>query len=68
MVQVEQLEQVRFEASRLKRKSKATAVTLACILQQANHINSIGGYLRPLTRKVTEGKFTDQRRRVLRSA
>ena len=38
-------------------EGKNAAVTLACILQQANHISSTGGYLRPLTRKATEGEL-----------
>ena len=34
------------------------AVTLACILERAGHINSPGGYLRDLTTKARRGEFS----------
>lgn len=33
------------------------AVSIACILERAEHINSAGGYLRDLTRKAARGEF-----------
>jgi len=34
------------------------AVTIACILERAGHINSAGGYLRNLTSKARQGEFS----------
>ncbi|WP_027998891.1 plasmid replication protein RepC [Sinorhizobium arboris] len=34
------------------------AVAIACILERAGHINSAGGYLRDLTAKARQGKFS----------
>jgi replication initiation protein RepC len=34
------------------------AVTIACILERAGHINSAGGYLRDLTSKTERGEFS----------
>ena len=34
------------------------AVTVACILERAGHINSAGGYLRDLTARARRGEFT----------
>jgi replication initiation protein RepC len=34
------------------------AVSMACILERAEHINSPGGYLRDLTRKAKSGEFS----------
>ncbi|MCJ8521752.1 replication initiation protein RepC [Pseudorhizobium tarimense] len=34
------------------------AVTMACILERAGHINSAGGYLRDLTSKAQRGEFS----------
>ncbi|MBP1884967.1 plasmid replication protein RepC [Sinorhizobium mexicanum] len=34
------------------------AVTIACILERAEHINSAGGYLRDLTSKTRRGEFS----------
>lgn len=34
------------------------AITVACIYERSNHINSAGGYLRGLTAKAREGKFS----------
>lgn len=31
---------------------------MACILERAGHINSAGGYLRDLTAKARQGKFS----------
>jgi replication initiation protein RepC len=33
------------------------AISIACILERAGHINSAGGYLRDLTRKAERGEF-----------
>lgn len=33
-------------------------VAVACILERAGHINSAGGYLRDLTAKARQGKFS----------
>lgn len=35
-----------------------TAITLACILERARHINSAGGYLRDLTRRARQKAFS----------
>ncbi len=34
------------------------AVAVACILERANFINSPGGYLRDLTRRMERGEFS----------
>lgn len=39
---------------------QGTAAVLACLLQKADQISSIGGYLRNLTRKAQEGGFDVQ--------
>ena len=36
---------------------QATAAVLACLLQKAEQISSLGGYLRNLTQKAREGGF-----------
>ena len=36
---------------------QGTAAILACLLQKADQISSLGGYLRNLTRKAHEGGF-----------
>ena len=36
---------------------QGTAAILACLLQKADQISSLGGYLRNLTRKAQEGSF-----------
>ncbi|RMC62419.1 hypothetical protein EBB04_33195 [Sinorhizobium meliloti] len=38
--------------------SENAAVTIACILERAGHINSAGGYLRDLTSKTKRGVFS----------
>jgi replication initiation protein RepC len=38
--------------------SESAAVTMACILERAGHINSAGGYLRDLTSKAQRGEFS----------
>lgn len=37
---------------------ETSAITIACILQRAHHIQSAGGYLRLLTRKARKGEFS----------
>lgn len=37
--------------------SENAAISMACILERAGHINSAGGYLRDLTRKAKRGEF-----------
>ncbi|MNZ95479.1 hypothetical protein D3C78_1146280 [compost metagenome] len=39
---------------------QGTAAILACLLQKADQISSLGGYLRNLTRKAQEGGFDMQ--------
>ncbi|TCL68437.1 plasmid replication protein RepC [Rhizobium sp. BK251] len=34
------------------------ATVIACLLERAGHINSVGGYLRDLTRRAEEGEFS----------
>ncbi len=38
--------------------SQNTAIILACILEKGPHISSVGGYLRDLTNRSRQGKFT----------
>ena len=45
-------------ASVLLRRLADAAITLACMLERANHIQSPGGYLRDLTRRAARGQFS----------